>query len=106
MRIISKSCELPFNDLYGVDHRLILLGYNSVSVSAPACDILAECVYDLYTLGDLTEGRVLSIEEGGVLMDDEELARFLTQITDDAQLDAKTKCNYQWEYWLKEEVSD
>ncbi|MGN0352410.1 MAG: hypothetical protein ACI4ES_12225 [Roseburia sp.] len=37
-------------------------------------------------------------------MSDEELAEWLTKITDDAQLDAATKCNYQWEEWLKSEV--
>ena len=40
------------------------------------------------------------------MMNDEELAKFLTKITDDAQLDAKTKCDYQWDEWLKEEVCD
>ena len=39
-------------------------------------------------------------------MTDEELAEWLTSITDDAQLDARTKCDYQLEEWLKEEVSD
>ena len=38
------------------------------------------------------------------MMDDEELAKFLTKITDGAQLDARAKCNYQWDEWLKEEV--
>lgn len=37
-------------------------------------------------------------------MDYEELSNFLTKITDDAQLDARTKCNYQWDEWLKEKV--
>lgn len=35
-------------------------------------------------------------------MNDEELAKWLTSITDDAQLDSRTKCNYQWDEWLKE----
>ena len=35
---------------------------------------------------------------------DEELAEWLTKITDDAQLDAETKCNYQWGEWLQSEV--
>lgn len=39
-------------------------------------------------------------------MNDMELSEWLTKITDDAQLDAETKCNYQWNEWLKEEVSD
>lgn len=37
-------------------------------------------------------------------MSNDELAKWLTKITDDAQLDANTKCNYQWDEWLKEEV--
>ena len=35
---------------------------------------------------------------------DEELAEWLTSITDDAQSDAMTKCNYQWSEWLQSEV--
>ena len=37
-------------------------------------------------------------------MSDEELAEWLTKITDDAQLDAETKCDYQWAEWLQSEV--
>lgn len=37
-------------------------------------------------------------------MNDEELAEFLTRITDDAQLDSKIHCNYMWKEWLKKEV--
>lgn len=37
-------------------------------------------------------------------MSDEELAEWLTKITDDAQLDARTKCNYQWAEWLQSEA--
>lgn len=37
-------------------------------------------------------------------MSDEELAEWLTKITDDAQLDARTKCNYQWDEWLQSEA--
>ena len=37
-------------------------------------------------------------------MSDEELAEWLTKITDDAQLDAATKCDYQWKDWLQLEV--
>ena len=37
-------------------------------------------------------------------MSDEELAEWLTSITDDAQSDAMTKCNYQWLEWLQSEV--
>lgn len=36
-------------------------------------------------------------------MSDEELAEWLTKITDDAQLDSRTHCNYQWKDWLKAE---
>lgn len=36
-------------------------------------------------------------------MSDEELAKWLTSITSDAQSDAKTKCDYQWLEWLREE---
>ena len=39
-------------------------------------------------------------------MTDEELAEWLTRITDDAQLDARTRCDYQWDEWLKEEVEE
>ena len=39
-------------------------------------------------------------------MSDEELAEWLTKITDDAQLDAETKCNYQWGEWLQSEVEE
>ena len=35
---------------------------------------------------------------------DEELAEWLTSITDDAQSDAMTKCNYQWSEWRQSEV--
>ena len=39
-------------------------------------------------------------------MSDEELAEWLTKITDDAQLDAATKCDYQWKDWLQSEVEE
>ena len=39
-------------------------------------------------------------------MSDEELAEWLTKITDDAQSDARTKCDYQWAEWLKSEVKE
>lgn len=39
-------------------------------------------------------------------MSDEELAEFLTRITNDAQLNVGAKCNYQWDEWLKSEVSE
>lgn len=36
-------------------------------------------------------------------MSKEELAKWLTKTTDDAQSDSDTKCNYQWREWLDEE---
>lgn len=39
-------------------------------------------------------------------MNDEELAKLLTRITNDAQLNVGAKCNYQWDEWLQSEVSD
>lgn len=39
-------------------------------------------------------------------MSDEELAEWLTKITDDAQRDSITKCDYQWGEWLKSEVKE
>ena len=39
-------------------------------------------------------------------MSDEELAEWLTKITNDAQLDARTKCDYQWAEWLKSEAKE
>jgi hypothetical protein len=39
-------------------------------------------------------------------MSDLELAEFLTRITNDAQSDSITKCNYMWNEWLQEEVED
>jgi len=39
-------------------------------------------------------------------MSDEELAEWLTKITDDAQRDARTKCDYQWGEFLKSEVKE
>lgn len=40
------------------------------------------------------------------LMSDEELADWLTRITNDAQIDTKTKCDYQWLDWLHSEVEE
>ena len=39
-------------------------------------------------------------------MSDEELAEWLTKVTNDAQRDARTKCDYQWGEWLKSEVKE
>ncbi|MDD6194796.1 MAG: DUF551 domain-containing protein [Lachnospiraceae bacterium] len=38
-------------------------------------------------------------------MSDEELAEWLTSITDDAQSDAITRCDYQWSEWLQSEAN-
>ena len=37
---------------------------------------------------------------------DDELAELLTSITDDAQSDAKSKCDYQWSEWLQSEAEE
>lgn len=37
-------------------------------------------------------------------MSKEEFAAWLTKITNDAQLDSRTKCNYQWDEWLQSEA--
>ena len=50
---------------------------------------------DLFTQGD----KIRS-------MSDEELAKWLTKVTNDAQRDARTKCDYQWGEWLKSEVKE
>ena len=36
-------------------------------------------------------------------MSDEELAQWLTSVTNDAQSDAMTRCDYQWLEWLRED---
>ena len=36
----------------------------------------------------------------------EELAEWLTKITNDAQSDSRTKCDYQWDEWLKSEAKE
>ena len=38
-------------------------------------------------------------------MIDEELAEWLTSITDDAQSDAMTRCDYQWSEWLQSDAN-
>lgn len=53
---------------------------------------------------DDSDGDLISNADRIRQMKDEELAEWLTRITDDAQLDARTRCNYQWDKWLKEEV--
>ncbi len=37
-------------------------------------------------------------------LSDKELAKWITSITNDAQSDAMTRCDYQWFEWLKEEI--
>ena len=39
-------------------------------------------------------------------MNDEELGKFLTSATDDAQRDALTHCDYQWLDWLQSESGE
>ena len=39
-------------------------------------------------------------------MSDEELAEWITKVTNDAQRDARTKCDYQWGEWLKSEAKE
>ena len=50
------------------------------------------------------ESRIKTNADRIRAMNDEELAEWLTKITDDAQLDARTKCNYQWDEWLQSEA--
>ncbi len=52
------------------------------------------------------EPRIKSQADRIRAMSDEELAEWLTKITDDAQRDAITKCDYQWGDWLKSEVKE
>lgn len=55
---------------------------------------------------DDSDGDLITNADRIRQMTDEELAEWLTRITDDAQLDARTRCNYQWDKWLKEEVEE
>ena len=52
---------------------------------------------------DDSDGDLLTNADRIRSMSDEELAEWLTKITDDAQSDAMTRCDYQWSDWLKEE---
>ncbi len=49
-------------------------------------------------------GDLLTNAERIRSMSDEELAKWLTSITNDAQSDARIRCDYQWSEWLKEEI--
>ena len=59
--------------------------------------------YICFRMCDDSLGDLLTNADRIRSMSDEELAEWLTSITDDAQSDAKTRCDYQWSKWLKEE---
>ena len=61
----------------------------------PRCNLMCDGESDFEPITKYDQIHAMSIEE---------LAEWLTKITDDAQLDAKTKCNYQWGEWLQSEV--
>lgn len=61
----------------------------------PKCNRMCDGESDFEPITKYDEIHAMSIEE---------LAEWLTKITDDAQLDAKTKCNYQWKEWLQSEA--
>jgi hypothetical protein len=63
----------------------------------PRCNLMCDGESDFEPITKYDQIHAMSIEE---------LAEWLTKITDDAQLDAKTKCNYQWGEWLKSEVKE
>lgn len=61
----------------------------------PRCNLMCDGESDFEPITKYDQIHAMSIEE---------LAEWLTKITDDAQLDARTKCNYQWNEWLKSEA--
>lgn len=61
----------------------------------PKCNVMCDGVSDFEPITNYERIKRMS---------EEQFAVWLTKITDDAQLDARTKCNYQWDEWLKEEV--
>lgn len=61
----------------------------------PRCNLMCDGESDFEPITKYDQIHAMSIEE---------LAEWLTKITDDAQLDARTKCNYQWEEWLQSEA--
>ena len=60
----------------------------------------------IITVNNTTEQKKQTNADRIRAMSDEELAEWLTKITDDAQRDAITKCDYQWGEWLKSEVKE
>lgn len=65
------------------------------STCEPKCNRMCDGESDFEPITKYDQIHAMSIEE---------LAEWLTKITDDAQLDAKTKCNYQWKDWLQSEA--
>lgn len=65
------------------------------STCEPKCNRMCDGESDFEPITKYDQIHAMSIEE---------LAEWLTKITDDAQLDARTKCNYQWDGWLKSEA--
>lgn len=61
----------------------------------PKCNRMCDGESDFEPITKYDQIHAMSIEE---------LADWLTKITDDAQLDARTKCNYQWDEWLQSEA--
>ena len=65
------------------------------STCEPKCNRMCDGESDFEPITKYDQIHAMSIEE---------LAEWLTKITDDAQLDARTKCNYQWDEWLQSEA--
>ena len=65
------------------------------STCEPKCNRMCDGESDFEPITKYDQIHAMSIEE---------LADWLTKITDDAQLDARTKCNYQWDEWLQSEA--
>jgi hypothetical protein len=68
------------------------------------CGVNGEYIY--FRKCDDSLGDLISNSERIKSMSDEELAKWLTSITDDAQSDAATRCDYQWLEWLREEIDN
>ena len=71
----------------------------------PWCDMLDDCP-NIEFERDCPKFERMSNADAIRNMSDVELAEWLTKITDDAQRDARTKCDYQWGEWLKSEVKE
>ena len=65
------------------------------STCEPKCNRMCDGESDFEPITKYDQIHAMSIEE---------LAEWLTKITDDAQLDARTNCNYQWDEWLQSET--